>query len=225
MKSWIRRVFRAPRARGAPSSVLLGAALALSCGLALVEPGCAAGATRPLGESGAGGAGGSGTGGAGGGTPDPFGGQTVCSSGKSWPASSDEGDPRMNPGMACIQCHASHAEGGDGDHEDDDDAPLFDIAGTVYPTGHEPDRCDGVDGASAGAIVEIRGADGALFQLEVNEAGNFMRTGKPVSRPYRARVISAAGERAMGAAQTSGDCNGCHTEQGANGAPGRIVAP
>ncbi len=43
--------------------------------------------------------------------------------------------------------------------------------------------------------------------------------------PYRAKVTSAQGERAMAAEQTSGDCNGCHTTEGANGAPGRIVSP
>jgi mono/diheme cytochrome c family protein len=29
----------------------------------------------------------------------------------------------------------------------------------------------------------------------------------------------------MGAKQTIGDCNSCHTPTGANGAPGRIAAP
>jgi predicted CXXCH cytochrome family protein len=29
----------------------------------------------------------------------------------------------------------------------------------------------------------------------------------------------------MSGAVTAGDCNSCHTEQGANGAPGRIMAP
>jgi len=29
----------------------------------------------------------------------------------------------------------------------------------------------------------------------------------------------------MTAPQTSGDCNGCHTQTGANGAPGRITLP
>ncbi|MGD0679831.1 MAG: hypothetical protein ABSC94_30975 [Polyangiaceae bacterium] len=30
---------------------------------------------------------------------------------------------------------------------------------------------------------------------------------------------------AMTTPQMTGDCNSCHTEQGANGAPGRIVLP
>jgi hypothetical protein len=32
-------------------------------------------------------------------------------------------------------------------------------------------------------------------------------------------------ERAMVTMQTSGDCNSCHTQNGANAAPGRIVLP
>jgi hypothetical protein len=32
-------------------------------------------------------------------------------------------------------------------------------------------------------------------------------------------------ERDMAAAQTSGDCNRCHTQNGAMSAPGRIVLP
>jgi hypothetical protein len=31
--------------------------------------------------------------------------------------------------------------------------------------------------------------------------------------------------RAMVAPQTNGDCNSCHTENGANKAPGRVLLP
>ena len=37
--------------------------------------------------------------------------------------------------------------------------------------------------------------------------------------PYDDRV------RMMVASQTAGNCNSCHTQNGANGAPGRIMAP
>ena len=37
--------------------------------------------------------------------------------------------------------------------------------------------------------------------------------------------LDALAERAMVAAQTSGDCNSCHTLAGTNGAPGRIMLP
>ena len=43
--------------------------------------------------------------------------------------------------------------------------------------------------------------------------------------PFTAKVTYQGRERAMTAPQTSGDCNGCHTQAGANGAPGRITLP
>ena len=43
--------------------------------------------------------------------------------------------------------------------------------------------------------------------------------------PFRAKVVFAGKERSMGTAQSTGDCNSCHTATGANGAPGRIVLP
>ena len=127
-------------------------------------------------------------------------------------AGGNEGSPNMNPGMACIQCHAASDEG-----------PRFSIAGTIYPTVHEPDLCDGAPPAS-GAQVIITGADGRTLTLAPNAAGNFYSE-RGVASPYRAKVVTAAGERAMTAQQTSGDCNSCHSLAGANGAPGRIMLP
>jgi mono/diheme cytochrome c family protein len=134
----------------------------------------------------------------------------ICTSGKTWTGGNHE-SPLMNPGMACIACHTA------------DEGPRLSLAGTVYPTIHEPDRCDGA-GAASGAQVIITGADGQTLTLAPNAAGNFYAEAS-VARPYRAKVVTAAGERAMTAEQTSGDCNGCHTEAGANGAPGRITLP
>ena len=70
----------------------------------------------------------------------------------------------------------------------------------------------------------ITGADGRMLTLAPNGAGNFYSE-RAVAGPYRAKVVTAAGERAMTAQQTSGDCNSCHTPAGANGAPGRIMLP
>ena len=126
-------------------------------------------------------------------------------------AASIDGSPSMNPGMACIQCHAS------------DEGPRFSIAGTVYPTIAEPDLCNGAP-SSSGAHVVITGADGRVLTLGLNGAGNFYSE-MQVTRPYHAKVVTAAGERAMTAEQTSGDCNSCHTPSGANNAPGRIMLP
>ena len=43
--------------------------------------------------------------------------------------------------------------------------------------------------------------------------------------PYRARLVANGLSREMTYAQTSGDCNGCHTEQGTHVAPETIDAP
>jgi cytochrome c553 len=119
--------------------------------------------------------------------------------------------PSMNPGRACFSCHG---QGG---------APTFTLAGTVYPTGHEPDLCYGANGNN-GVQVVITGADGQVVTLTPADSGNFNYTGA-LAFPFHAKVTYTGRERAMSAAQMSGDCNGCHTQTGANGAPGRIVLP
>src|SRR6476661_7108614 len=57
--------------------------------------------------------------------PNPFAVPPTCTSGHTWGGGEESGS--MDPGVACIQCHARSRE-----------APRFAIAGTVYPTGHEP---------------------------------------------------------------------------------------
>jgi hypothetical protein len=136
----------------------------------------------------------------------------ICTSGKTW-TGGDRGSGDMNPGVACIGCHASTLG----------EAPTFSIAGTIYPTVNEPDLCYGAP-QTAGAQVVITGADGRTLTLSPNGAGNFYSE-TAVKTPYSAKVVTAAGERAMTATQTSGDCNSCHTQTGANNAPGRIMLP
>src|SRR4030095_1003320 len=97
------------------------------------------------------------------------------------------------------------------------------LAGTVYPTAHEPDLCYGANGTN-GAQVIITGADNQIITLIPNAAGNFYYGGA-LARPYRAKVVYMGRERVMGVAQTSGDCNACHTQTGAMNAPGRILLP
>jgi hypothetical protein len=155
--------------------------------------------------------GGDGIGGAGGAVaPDPFAVAPTCTSGALW-TRANHGSPEMNPGRACIACHTT------------DDGPAFTIAGTVFPTAHEPDLCDGADG-SEGFLVTILGADGQVLTLTPNAVGNFDSAAK-VALPYQAKVSYLGRERAMAVVQTSGDCNGCHTQSGANSAPGRILLP
>jgi len=162
----------------------------------------------PAGTCGTGGAGG---GGAGGGTVDPLGATPRCTSGTTW-TGGNEGSANMNPGRACISCHAG-----------EDEAPRFTIAGTLYPTGHEPNLCNGVNGTT-GARVVIVDAANRTVTLTPNSAGNFTYTGT-ISTPYTAKVTYQGRERIMPVSQTSGDCNSCHTQTGANGAPGRITLP
>jgi hypothetical protein len=60
----------------------------------------------------------------------------------------------------------------------------------------------------------------------VSAAGNFfLRT--RIAMPYRAKVVSGSKVRAMSAAQTDGDCNGCHSHKGdaTTKTPGRVMAP
>lgn len=132
---------------------------------------------------------------------------SVCTSGTTWvkgtPASA-----LMLPGKPCLACHA--ATGG----------PLLTLAGTVYPTLHEPNGCYGVP---AGMTVVIVDAAGKSHSMPVGPSGNFTRvTGIPM--PYRAMVVNGTKVREMKTPQTDGDCNGCHSEQG-TGAPGRVMAP
>jgi hypothetical protein len=125
----------------------------------------------------------------------------VCTSGKTW--TSGTGDT-MRPGDTCFSCHS------------------FSIAGTVYPTAHEPLYCDGSNDPSASVV--ITDANGKVNTLPLSSAGNFY-SNSSIATPFTAKVVYNGLVRAMASAQTSGNCNSCHTEQGANGAPGRIMLP
>lgn len=138
-----------------------------------------------------------------------------CTSKMTW-SGNNTGSPQMNPGRACLTCHAKQNA-----IEGEEKAPAG-VGGTVYPSAHEPDLCNGLPG---GAEVILTGADGKELRMTVNAAGNFFSRSTPLARPYRARVVFQGRERRMGTPQTSSDCNSCHTQAGANGAPGRIVAP
>jgi hypothetical protein len=138
---------------------------------------------------------------------DPLGAAPICTSGQTW-NNGNQGSQLMNPGLACIACHSS----GEG--------PRYNIAGTVYPTGHEPDRCDGTSAAQ----VIITDAAGKILTLTPNAAGNFFARAT-LTLPYTAKVMANGATRAMSEAQTSGDCNSCHTQNGLNGAPGRVTLP
>ena len=143
---------------------------------------------------------------------DPLNAASTCTSKVTWTKGTN-GSSSMEPGQACISCHAKSGE-----------APTFVIAGTLYPTGHEPDNCNGVNG-NTGARVVVTGTNGTSVTLTPNSAGNFYSS-TTLPPPYKAKVVDAAGvERVMSATASTGDCNSCHTQSGANSAPGRITMP
>ncbi len=142
--------------------------------------------------------------------------QLTCSSGEFWPIDWDDGSPNMNPGLPCRSCHLQQ-----------EDRRAYFFMGTVYPTLHERDRC--ISSVLAGTEVHIVDRDGQVaLRLPVRAGGNFFSTEREagVRLPFTARVVGPRGETiSMSTPQMSGDCNGCHTERGANGAPGRILLP
>jgi hypothetical protein len=199
------------------SSLALALGLAAACGGATSNPDLS-GSSGSSGSSGASGA----TDDAGACTTEPcdaagpsadagagFDTPTVCTSGTTW-TRGNRGSASMHPGVACIDCHGSNR------------GPAFTIAGTVYPTGHEPDDCNGTGGA--GTSVVITDKNGKVTTIAVNAAGNFYSTAA-ITKPFQAKVVKGGSERVMTGAQTVGDCNTCHTEKGASSAPGRIVTP
>jgi mono/diheme cytochrome c family protein len=133
-----------------------------------------------------------------------------CTSGKTW-AGNNTGSPLMRPGFACNACH--QVQGG----------PNLRIAGTVYPSLHELNNCDGKGPPPALSVI-ITDKVGKVTTLPVNAAGNFYTQVK-ILPPYKAKVTDGVTTRAMTGSVTAGDCNSCHSEVGANGAPGRVMAP
>lgn len=139
---------------------------------------------------------------------------SVCASGEIW-AFQDKDNPRMNPGRSCVQCHA--------EENDPYQAPLYAFAGTVMAAEDEGDDCRGVGGLT----VIITGADGAEVAIQGNSAGNFWLDPEiEVVMPYTARIVDHAGnERVKQTPVDNGDCASCHTQEGANGAAGRLIPP
>lgn len=146
---------------------------------------------------------------------DPYAAATKCS-GEQLDLHQQEGED-MNAGRACNACHeqVNIEQGGD--------APLFTLAGTIFPTAHEPDDCRAP--SAEGAQVEITDAKGKVVVVEANEAGNFFYKEPDLTFPYTAKVIFEGRERAMARPQQNGACNQCHSAAGTEDAPGRILLP
>jgi mono/diheme cytochrome c family protein len=151
-------------------------------------------------------------------------GTTKCTSNKQW-TGGNTANPNMNPGEACIFCHVNNPT-----REN-----QFYFAGTIYPTSHEPDDCYGKAPPPelTVTITDSRTNAGGqprpqTFTMKANEAGNFFLPVRgnirPVA-PFSVSISDGTKTRVMPVKAPNGDCNACHTVQGSNGAPGRILAP
>jgi len=109
--------------------------------------------------------------------------------------------------------------------DDDAGGDVYDYMGTVFRAPHERDLCR--PGLTVPARVEIYDLNNVLVvSMTVNSGGNFFGDASGVKPArYKAKIITAEGSRTMTSAQTSGDCNTCHTVAGTSGAPGRIFLP
>lgn len=133
----------------------------------------------------------------------------TCTSNTRWTGGNNE-SPNMRPGGACITCHTMRG------------GPAYTVAGTIYPSAHEPNDCNG--SAGTGMSVVVTDANGKVTTLPVNTVGNFYSRAA-IAAPFKVKIVRGAKERVMAGSLTAGDCNSCHTEAGLNGAPGRVVAP
>lgn len=178
------------------------------------------------GATGGGGGDGGGTGDGGNPTPKP----TQCTSGVTVTSEDLQNRNLMHPGRACNACHDTQKP----------PQPHFSIAGTVYATDGELDDCTATSAVDGVTVVVTDMANNVLWTVPVQTGteanstpsgkalhGNFALEGVTPPAQFRVKVVSAdkQRERAMGATPASGDCNSCHTAQGASGAPGRILAP
>jgi hypothetical protein len=133
----------------------------------------------------------------------------MCLSGQAWNGGESE-TPLMHPGRDCLACHQSRGEAED-----------VVLGGTVYDGDGEPDECYGLQGVT----LQLTDATGSVHEVVSNASGNFVMQEIAIPTPYSVKLVYEGRERAMLGMQTSLSCNGCHTETGTNGAPGRILAP
>lgn len=115
----------------------------------------------------------------------------------------------MLPGQPCVQCHEM-ARGG---------ARIITVGGTVFGDVHQLDDCKGVEGVE----VVVTDSLGVTRRLATNVSGNFF-TRSTLVAPFTVYVTDGTYERHMEGPAEHGDCNLCHSAEGAELAPGRIVA-
>jgi hypothetical protein len=149
-----------------------------------------------------------------------------CSSGTFW-TQGNTGSPLMHPGGACSNCHQQLG------------GPRLRFGGTVYRAPHDVNDCNGAAPPPT-ITVTVTDKDGMVLTATVNGAGNFdviaiqgngngngngNGQSNRLNPPYSAKLSDGTNTRVMKGTVNSGDCNSCHTDQGINGAPGRILAP
>ena len=142
--------------------------------------------------------------------PNPYNTPLKCTSNATWFLFNGA---TMRPGDTCINCHTAQKKC-------TKTACKFTIAGTVYPTAHEPTNCNGL----AGSTVVVTDANNTTVSLVANSVGTFTSTAALVA-PFSVKVTSGGKTRVMVAKAPNGDCNSCHTANGTQSAPGRIMAP
>lgn len=170
------------------------------------------------------------------GTPDAGPAPLTCLSMSTWTQANLASDD-MNPGLACQSCHRGQNFGGQNPGLVSKLERTYFFMGTVFRGLNEQNLCNA---ALTGTVeIEITGADGVrITTMQARPgSGNFFSDGETpesdrlllstatLSLPYTAKVRANGMVREMRTPQMSGDCNLCHTERGAQAAPGRIVAP
>jgi hypothetical protein len=125
------------------------------------------------------------------------------------------GASEMHPGTRCAECHDDDGEGSSTD---------FVVGGTVHRSLKEPDDCFGVGGVT----VVITDANKKEYTLKADQAGNFylLRDDAPgFKTPYKAKVIYQGRVATMKEEVSDRDCAKCHSKEGDDDAPGRILVP
>lgn len=139
----------------------------------------------------------------------PFGAPPGCASGRTWTPSMGNNE-RMQPGANCLTCHTGRNR--------------LAVGGTVYTFGHETTLCE-AESSVQGAVVRLTDSNNRTVMLQVNSVGNFY-SAEQLTPPFtNVRVEYMGRVNAMNSTAPTGACNSCHTQDGATGAPGRIVVP
>ena len=147
--------------------------------------------------------------------PDAGPAPTTCASGSYWTFGNQE-SPNMNPGKPCLACHNATRRP---TRRTPSRAPCSWRATRRTPATRGRRRLPRSTSSTANGTV-------ALTLSVSTTSGNFNSSRYPsVTLPYTARVYNGTRSATMTTPQTNGDCNSCHTEQGLNGALGRIVLP